>query len=514
MIAYILRRLGFSVLTILGVMIVTFLLFRGIAGDIAAANLGAKATEARKEAWRQSYGYNKPKWANLHRQLLIVDHTIGQPQDRRPLSVEDAGGSNAADALALILSDRPMPGQEGKQGRTAVNELMGRYVYRLSDQTPLWTLTGGKPVANRQEAESRAPTPPASQPASAPATATASAPAPVASSQPGSLPATAASTAPITASASVPTGAPQASQPAITAPTMVFSLADGSKVMVRVDEEIGTAGELLRRINGAPGNSGRLVAAYSRWTPMQFFDSQFFRHFWTSATFQSRSLKDNKPLTQIIRDHAPASLAIAVPALALEWLLGLTIACFVAYYRDSTLDRVGVLLSVLAMCIPFLAFMIFGHWVVNRINPEYAYGQIHRINIYLPIAISVLAGLGGMVRFYRTIILDETGRDYVRTARAKGLPLTSILFKHVLKNCMLPILTSLIMAIPFLIMGNLLLESYFGIPGLGDLMITSINDRNEPIMNGLVFLTGLIWTVGVLVTDICYAIFDPRIRLQ
>lgn len=505
MISYILRRLGFSVLTILGVMIVTFFLFRGIAGDIAAANLGAKATEARKEAWRQSYGYNKPKWVNLHRQLIIVDHTVGLQQDRRPLSVRDAGLSNAADALALILSDRPMPGEEGAQGRTAINELMGRYVYRLSDQTPIAELTGGKPLAKGPEpGQGEAASPlPASAPASTPALAPAMGllarlKAFIGRAQDGSL-----------------LKLQEFLQPkSVSGPAMVFSLADGSRIVVGVDERIKTAGDLARRINEAPGNNGRLVAGYSQWTPLKFFDSQFFRHFRTSATFQGRSLKDNRPLTQIIRQHAPASLAIAVPALALEWLLGLTVACFVAYYRDSTLDRVGVLLSVLAMCIPFLAFMIFGHWVVNRINPEYAYGQIHRVNIYLPIGISVLAGLGGMVRFYRTIILDETGRDYVRTARAKGLPLTSILFKHVLKNCMLPILTSLIMTIPFLIMGNLLLESYFGIPGLGDLMITSINDRNEPIMNGLVFLTALIWTVGVLVTDICYAIFDPRIRLQ
>jgi peptide/nickel transport system permease protein len=126
----------------------------------------------------------------------------------------------------------------------------------------------------------------------------------------------------------------------------------------------------------------------------------------------------------------------------------------------------------------------------------------------------VLANLGGEVRFYRTVILDETNRDYVRTARAKGVPLPTILFRHVIKNCMLPILTSLIMAIPFLILGNLLLESYFGVPGLGELMMTAINERNEPILSGLVFLTALIYTLGVLLTDLSYAFFDPRIRLR
>ena len=105
-------------------------------------------------------------------------------------------------------------------------------------------------------------------------------------------------------------------------------------------------------------------------------------------------------------------------------------------------------------------------------------------------------------------------RDYVRTARAKGVSLPTILFKHVLKNCMLPILTNLVLAIPFLIMGSLLVEQSFGIPGLGDLMITSINSRDEPIMTGMVFLTALVYTIGLLLTDLSYVLFDPRIRIK
>ncbi|MFQ5454541.1 MAG: ABC transporter permease subunit, partial [Candidatus Zixiibacteriota bacterium] len=99
-------------------------------------------------------------------------------------------------------------------------------------------------------------------------------------------------------------------------------------------------------------------------------------------------------------------------------------------------------------------------------------------------------------------MLDETGRDYVRTARAKGVPLPAVMFRHILRNCMLPILTNLILAIPFLIMGSLLLETFFGIPGLGDLLLSSITNRDEPIVSGLTFLTALIYTVGILLTDI------------
>ncbi len=190
------------------------------------------------------------------------------------------------------------------------------------------------------------------------------------------------------------------------------------------------------------------------------------------------------------------------------------ISCFVAYYRGRWIDKLGVFISVLGMCIPFLAFMMFGQWLMFTIAPTHAYGISYRGNVFLPIAIMVVAGLGANVRFYRTVILDEIGRDYVRTARAKGLPLTTILFGHVLRNCMLPIMTNLIMAIPFLIMGSLLVEKYFGIPGLGDLMLSSIQNRDETIISGMVMLTALIYTLGVLVTDLSYAVFDPRIRLE
>lgn len=247
--------------------------------------------------------------------------------------------------------------------------------------------------------------------------------------------------------------------------------------------------------------------------PANVLDSQFLNHLWNTIRFEGRSFRDNKTLGEIIRQRAPYSLSITVPAMAIGFLVGLVISCFVAYYRGRLADRVGVLMCVLWMCVPVLAWLVYGQWIMSGISPLHSFGLWYKTNIYLPVGILVLAGLGGSVRFYRTIILDETGRDYVRTARAKGLSLPSILFKHVLRNCMLPILTNLIMAIPFLIMGSLLVETYFGIPGLGDLMLSSIMERNEPIMNGLVFLTALIYTVGVLLTDLSYALFDPRIRL-
>ncbi len=252
------------------------------------------------------------------------------------------------------------------------------------------------------------------------------------------------------------------------------------------------------------------------WQPWrgEFWDTQFFHHFRSSILFEGKSYAWEEKLTDIIWKKAKYSLALTVPVMAIGWVLAMVVSSFVAYYRDTWIDHTGVFLSVLGMCIPFLAYMILGQFLMFHIDPESAWGLDRPTNIYVPILIAVIAGQGRSVRFYRTVILDEINRDYVRTARAKGVPLPGILFKHVLKNCMLPILTQLVMAIPFLIMGSLLLEQFFGVPGLGSLMLSSISSRDVPIINGLVFLTACIYVVSLLLTDVLYAVFDPRIRLR
>jgi peptide/nickel transport system permease protein len=246
---------------------------------------------------------------------------------------------------------------------------------------------------------------------------------------------------------------------------------------------------------------------------MRFWDAQFWHYIGTTATFSTRSIITNEKLYSIVADRAPYSLCLTVPILAIEWALAMFIAVIVAYYRGSLIDNVGVFLTVLGMCVPYLAFILGIQYVMFQVKPTMAYGLANPFNIFIPIAVGVLAGLGGQVRFYRTVVLDETKRDYVRTAQAKGLPLPVVMFKHILKNCMLPILTNLILAVPFLIMGSLLLESFFGINGLGDLLLSSINNRDEPIVSGLTFLTAMLYVVANLATDISYVMFDPRVKL-
>ena len=493
MIAYILRRLGWSVLTVFGVMLITFGLFRGMAGDIAAAHLGQKADQQQRADWMNRHGYDKPMLLNLHGRLMIVDNTEGD----RPLAANDDSktGSRTADALALYgeTPDTQADDQSGQDREKGLVRVLGRYVRSLNRDTPLTELTEGRPLTRtRREAPT---TTPSTQPAS---------------TQPAKP-------------------APKAYRPAI-----VFALSDNSQLTIdlsRLSKKVkekskgkvvatqtlarpdATCGDLLDAINNHPENNGRIRAEITEWSVTDLLDSQFTDHVVKSVTFQARSLRIHKKLTQIIAERAPTSLALTVPAMAAGWFLAMIISSFVAYYRGTMLDKVGVFLSVLGMCIPFLAFMIYGQSLMFAISPTRAYGLTYRTNLYLPIAIMVVAGLGGSVRFYRTVILDQVNQDYVRTARAKGASLPAVLFKHVLKNCMLPILTNLILSLPFLIMGSLLVETYFGIPGLGDLMLSSINGRDEPIINAMVLLTAVIYTLGVTLTDISYAVFDPRIRL-
>lgn len=244
------------------------------------------------------------------------------------------------------------------------------------------------------------------------------------------------------------------------------------------------------------------------------YQTQLFLHMYQTLTFSGKSFATNETLWEVTKGRGADSLALSIPILALSWFSAMIVSCFVAYYRGTWIDHVGVFVCVLGMCIPYLAYMIFGQMFMFWLCPAAAWGIDPISNIYLPVCIAVIAGLGGMVRFYRTVILNEINQDYVRTARAKGVPLPGILFRHVLKNCMLPILTNLVMIIPFLILGNLLLENFFGIHGLGDLMISSITTRDIPIISALTFWTAVLYILALFATDVLYAVFDPRIRLK
>jgi len=197
----------------------------------------------------------------------------------------------------------------------------------------------------------------------------------------------------------------------------------------------------------------------------------------------------------------------------------ITFSMIIAYYRATYVDFWGTILCVIMMSISSLFYIIGGQWLFGkllRLFPISGYdtGTNMLKFVFLPVLIGVISGIGTGVRFYRTIFLEEVNRDYVRTARAKGLSEGAVLFKHALKNAMIPILTGVVTAIPFLFMGSLVMENFFAIPGLGSFTIDAINAQDFAIVRGMVYLGSVLYIVGLLLTDISYTLVDPRIRLE
>jgi peptide/nickel transport system permease protein len=443
---YILRRLLQAVFTVLGVMLLTFLLFRVIAGDVSSSYVNQKLGREAKRAFNEKHKLDRPAMLNFHHRLELVDRTSGNAM----FSVRDSGSSRLVRALDIALAPwRP------ERTMAAGLTMAGRLVFNLKKATKLSAMAAHAPLAAKSAGGAGAPP----------------------------------------------------------APVLAIRLSDNTEIALAIDTA-WTCGDLMEAIAAHPANKGKLDARISTWSAVQLFDAQFFWHLYENVTFSGRSYATDQSILETIAERGKFSLSITVPAMALGWLLAMVLSCLVAFYRGGLVDRLTVFITVLGMCIPYLAYMLFGQWFMFMIAPQYASGLSSRFSIYVPVMIAVVAGLGWSVRFYRVIILNEINKDYVRTARAKGVSTGDILFKHVLKNCMLPILTNVISEIPFLIMGALLLEKFFGVPGLGDLFLTSITSRDVPIITGLTYFTTILYVVSLLLTDILYAVFDPRVRLR
>jgi peptide/nickel transport system permease protein len=190
-----------------------------------------------------------------------------------------------------------------------------------------------------------------------------------------------------------------------------------------------------------------------------------------------------------------------------------------AFFRATVLDLTGVVLCVALMSISTLFYIIGGQYLLSKLwhlVPISGYeGGLDAVKfVILPVIIGVIGGVGAGSRWYRTLFLEEMGRDYVRTARAKGLAESTVLFRHVLKNAMIPILTGVVVVIPLLFMGSLIMESFFGIPGLGSYTIDAIQAQDFAVVRSMVFIGSVLYIVGLLLTDISYTWVDPRVRLN
>lgn len=213
------------------------------------------------------------------------------------------------------------------------------------------------------------------------------------------------------------------------------------------------------------------------------------------------------------------SLAIAVPALFLSMLSYIVFAMCLAFFRTTWVDLSAVVLCIILMSISSLFYIIGGQYFfakLLKLVPISGYdGGMDSIKfIALPIFVEVVSGVGAGTRWYRTLFLEEMNRDYVKTARAKGLSERRVLFTHVLKNTLLPILTGVVVIIPSLFMGSLVLESFFGVPGLGSYIIDAIHQQDFAIVRAMVFLGSILYIVGLILTDVSYTWADPRVRLS
>jgi peptide/nickel transport system permease protein len=226
-------------------------------------------------------------------------------------------------------------------------------------------------------------------------------------------------------------------------------------------------------------------------------------------------------IASIFATRLPATLTIMVPILVLEVSLAIAAGLAVAYVRGSLTDRAVMIVSTVALSISFLVYIIVGQylfafqlgwfpvqgWTASTWTNLMVYAP-------LPVMLAVLVSLAPNTRLYRSFFLDEIGQDYVRTARAKGVPEKSILFKHVLRNAMIPILTNVATALPSIFIGSFLIEVFFSIPGLGREVYQAVNRSDYPVIQAVTIYLAVLTMIINLITDVLYKFVDPRVVLK
>lgn len=236
-------------------------------------------------------------------------------------------------------------------------------------------------------------------------------------------------------------------------------------------------------------------------------------------TFNFGMSDQGRDISHDIEQRMWASLALALPTLIIGLSVNITFALLVALFRGSRFDYFAMSLCVVMMSISGLFYVIFGQYLFGKLLQlvpisGYQSGLSAMRFLILPVLIGVVSGIGAGTRWYRSIFLEETQKEYVRTARSKGLSEIAVLFKHILKNGMIPILTGVVVIIPTLFLGSLIMESFFGIPGLGSYTIDAIAHQDFDIVRVMVFLGTVLYILGLVLTDVSYTFVDPRVRFK
>lgn len=247
-------------------------------------------------------------------------------------------------------------------------------------------------------------------------------------------------------------------------------------------------------------------------------DTVFFDSSMSMFAFKFGLSDSGRNIASDIRERALPSLLIAIPVFVIGLWVTIAFALLMVMFRNTYIDFYGVLICIAIMSISGLFFIIGGQRLFSgllQVVPisGFDFSSPWRF-VLLPIVLSVIANLGGEARLYRTLFLEEIAKDYVRTARSKGLPEQWVLFKHVLRNALIPILTNSVAVLPLLFMGSLITESFFSIPGMGSYLIDAISMQDFGIVRSMVFLGSVLYIFGLILTDLSYAWADPRIRLQ
>lgn len=229
----------------------------------------------------------------------------------------------------------------------------------------------------------------------------------------------------------------------------------------------------------------------------------------------------SEAVSNIFRTRLPATLTVMVPILLLELVLGIVAAMAVAYVRGSLTDRAVMIITTVALSVSFLVYIIVGQWLFGFYLgwfPVQGWSDSFVTNLttyaLLPVLLATLVGLAPQTRLYRSFFLDEIGQDYVRTARAKGLSEKKILFKHVLRNAMIPVLTNVAVQLPGIFIGSFLIETFFSIPGLGREVLLAVNRSDYPVIQAVTVYLAVLTMLINLIADLLYKAVDPRVVLK
>lgn len=247
---------------------------------------------------------------------------------------------------------------------------------------------------------------------------------------------------------------------------------------------------------------------------------QYLRYLKEIVTLDfGRSFVTREPVKEILARSTGPSLSITIPSLLLTTLLSLSIGMVSAFNRGRMLDRALVVLAVAGMSISFLVYIVVGqYFVAYKLGwfqiYGYSSGWLGRWEyLFLPIMIEVVVATGYDVRFYRAVLVEETTKLYVKTAYAKGVSWRAVMFKHVLKNALIPIITRVMISVPFLITGSLLVETFFGIPGLGLKVLSALDEQDYPVIKAITVIVSVLFILVNVLTDVLYSWADPRVRL-